>query len=230
MPRDQYHYQHRHQHSHQHSLEVSNSLEVSQSEQSSYTPHGEAQRHALVQAAYELIAENGFEGLRTRDVADRAGVNIATLHYYFKYKEDLIRGVVEYIQQKFAERHAPSSTLPATGLEELRQELVDQEYLLQHAPETYKVLFELAMRSLRDPFIKSIMPALDTGWRSHIQGYLTAGVQQGLFRADLDIEAASAALIAFLKGCVLQRIINPQAFPTEQVHAEIERWLTGHAR
>ena len=215
--------QHRHQHNHDHSPEVSHS------ERSAYTPHGEAQRHALVHAAYELIAKEGFEGLRTRDVADKADVNVATLHYYFKTKEDLIRGVMEYIQQKFAERHTPTSTQP-TGLEELRQELADQEYLLQHAPETYIVLFELAMRSLRDPFIKSIMPVLDTGWRSHIQTYLTAGVQQGLFRADLDIEAASAALIAFLKGCVLQRIINPQAFPTEQVLAEIERWLTGHAR
>ena len=220
---------HQHQHTHDHSLEVSNSLEVSHSERGSYTPHGEAQRHALVHAAYELIAQEGFEGLRTRDVALKAGVNIATLHYYFKYKEDLIRGVVEYIQQKFLERHAPAA-FPTTGLEELRQELADQEYLLQHAPEAYKVLFELGMRSLRDPFIKSIMPQLDTGWRSHIRAYLSAGVQEGVFRADLDIEAASAALIAFLKGCVLQRIINPQAFPTEKVHAEIERWLTGHAR
>lgn len=218
-----------HQHTHNHSLEVNNSLEVSHSERGTYTPHGEAQRQALVRAAYELIAQEGFEGLRTRDVALKAGVNIATLHYYFKYKEDLIRGVVEYIQQKFLERHSPLAP-PATGLEELRQELADQDYLLQHAPEAYKVLFELGMRSLRDPFIKSIMPQLDTGWRSHIRAYLAQGVQEGVFRADLDIEAASAALIAFLKGCVLQRIINPQAFPTEKVQAEIERWLTGHAR
>lgn len=226
MPHDQQRYQN----SHQHSLEVSNSLEASNSERS-YTSRGEAQYQALIHAAYELIAKEGFEGLRTRDVADRAGVNVATLHYYFPHKEDLIRGVVDYIRQQFMERHAPTSTTPpATGLEEFRQELADQEYLLQHAPETYIVLFELGMRSLRDPFIKSIMPMLDAGWRSHIQSYLDEGVQQGLFRADLDIEAASAALIAFLKGCLLQRIINPHAFPAERVHAELEHWLTGHAR
>ena len=218
-----------HHHQQRHSLEAQNAPEGS-SERGCYTPHGEAQRHALVHAAYELIAEKGFEGLRTRDVAYRANVNIATLHYYFPHKEDLIRGVVEYIRQQFTQRHASTSTPPATGLEELHQELADQEYLLQHAPETYIVLFELGMRSLRDPFIKSIMPRLDAGWRDHIKYYLTEGVQQGSFRPDLDIEAASAALIAFLKGCLLQRIINPQAFPAERVHAEIERWLTGHAR
>src|SRR5579885_2439293 len=223
-------HQHRHQHSYRHSLEVSNSLEVSHSVQSSYTPHGEAQRHALVHAAYELIAEKGFEGLRTRDVAYRANVNIATLHYYFPHKEDLIRGVLEYIREQFTERHTLTPKLPETALEEFRQELIDQDYQLTHAPEAYIVLFELGMRSLRDPFIKSIMPLLDTGWRSHIQSYLAQGVREGVFRADLDVEAAAAGLVAFLKGCVLQRVINPQDFPTERVYAELEHWLTGHAR
>src|SRR6185437_3442673 len=46
------------------------------------TPHGVAQRRELVLAAFNLIAEKGFEGLRTRDVAQRADLNIATLHYY----------------------------------------------------------------------------------------------------------------------------------------------------
>ena len=34
-----------------------------------HTAHGEAQRQALARAAYQIIAESGFEGLRTRDVA-----------------------------------------------------------------------------------------------------------------------------------------------------------------
>jgi hypothetical protein len=40
----------------------------------------EKRRQELVQAAFNLIAEHGFEGLRTRDVAAEVGVNIATLH------------------------------------------------------------------------------------------------------------------------------------------------------
>src|SRR2546430_7157743 len=53
------------------------------------TTHADERRRSLVLAAYDLIAEKGFEDLRTRDVAARAGVNIATLHYYFASKEDL---------------------------------------------------------------------------------------------------------------------------------------------
>ena len=61
----------------------------------------EQRRQDLVLAAFELLAEKGFEGLRTRDVAARAGVNIATLHYYFPTKEALIGGVVEHVMTRF---------------------------------------------------------------------------------------------------------------------------------
>jgi len=56
----------------------------------------ERRRQELVLAAFHQIAEHGFEGLRTREVAAEARVNIATLHYYFPTKEALIRGVLEH--------------------------------------------------------------------------------------------------------------------------------------
>ena len=45
------------------------------------TPPRPDGRQALIGAAYQRIANDGFEGLRTRDVAADVGVNIATLHY-----------------------------------------------------------------------------------------------------------------------------------------------------
>src|SRR6266536_5102442 len=66
-------------------------------------------RQALVAAAFQRIASEGFEGLRTRDVAADAGVNIATLHYYFPTKEALIRGVIGHAMQRFA------ATIPSQG-------------------------------------------------------------------------------------------------------------------
>ena len=63
---------------------------------------GAERRQQLVLVAYRLIAEKGFEGLRTRDVADQVGINHATLHYHFPTKEDLIKGVVDYLIQKFS--------------------------------------------------------------------------------------------------------------------------------
>src|SRR5262249_49402586 len=76
-------------------------------------------RQALAAAAYRRIADGGFEGLRTRDVAADVGVNIATLHYYFPTKEALIRSVIGQAMRRFAE------TMPGEGspVEQLRGHL-----------------------------------------------------------------------------------------------------------
>ena len=66
--------------------------------------HGR-RRTALLQAAFDVLAEVGFEGLRTRAVAHRAGVNIATLHYYFPSKQHLIEGLAQLIGAKFVTLH-----------------------------------------------------------------------------------------------------------------------------
>src|SRR3979411_665872 len=69
--------------------------------------HKEDRQQALVRAAFNQIAERGFEGLRTREVAAGVGLNIATLHYYFPTKEALIRGVVAHAMDRFRSTLAP---------------------------------------------------------------------------------------------------------------------------
>lgn len=195
-----------------------------------HTRHGEAQREALVQAAFDLIAERGFEGLRTRDVAARTAVNIATLHYYFATKEDLIRSVVDALVEKFKTQREPHlAAQPRHPLIELRQELQDMQYQVRESPEIFAVLFELFMRSMRDPAIKAIMHDMDANWRKHITRYLSEGVAQGVFRQDLDIAAVASGLVALLKGFAIELMTSPDAFPTERFNTEVERWLTGCA-
>jgi AcrR family transcriptional regulator len=48
-------------------------------------------RAALLEAALELFAENGFHGAPTSLIAERAGVGVGTIYRYFKDKDELIR-------------------------------------------------------------------------------------------------------------------------------------------
>src|SRR5436305_6676047 len=108
---------------------------------------------ALIQAAFNQIAERGFEGLRTREVAAGVGLNIATLHYYFPTKEALIRGVVAHAMDRFRSTLAPHGS-PA---DQLRNHLRAVRKLLRDEPEVGAVMGELALRSARDPAMARIM-------------------------------------------------------------------------
>jgi AcrR family transcriptional regulator len=52
-------------------------------------------RRGILSAAEECFAAAGFVGATTRQVAARAGVNVATLHYHFGSKEKLYRAVLD---------------------------------------------------------------------------------------------------------------------------------------
>jgi AcrR family transcriptional regulator len=54
----------------------------------------ERTRAAILAAAGELIAEQGFAGTSLQQVADRAGVTKANVYYYFHTKEALLGGVI----------------------------------------------------------------------------------------------------------------------------------------
>src|SRR5437588_8000441 len=128
----------------------------------------EDREQALVQAAFKQIAERGFEGLRTREVAAEVGVNIATLHYYFPSKESLIRGVVEHAMERFRSTLAPHGS-PA---DQLRNHLRAVRKLLQAEPELGTVMGELALRSARDPAIAAILRETDDAWHKTMRGFL----------------------------------------------------------
>jgi DNA-binding transcriptional regulator YbjK len=61
------------------------------------TPKGERRRYALVNAAAELLREGGFEAVRHRAVARRAGLPLASTTYYFSSLDDLIASAVAHI-------------------------------------------------------------------------------------------------------------------------------------
>jgi DNA-binding transcriptional regulator YbjK len=61
------------------------------------TPKGERRRYALVSAAAELLREGGFDAVRHRAVARRAGLPLASTTYYFSSLDDLIARAVEHI-------------------------------------------------------------------------------------------------------------------------------------
>jgi len=52
-------------------------------------------RLKIAAAAEALFAQRGYEGTAVRDIAKKAGVNGAMIHYYFGSKEGLYRAILE---------------------------------------------------------------------------------------------------------------------------------------
>ena len=63
-----------------------------------------APRAAIVDAARRSLLERGFAGLSTRAVAERAGVPLSQVHYYFGSKQQLILDLLESENERRLQR------------------------------------------------------------------------------------------------------------------------------
>lgn len=117
----------------------------------------EERRLELVRAAFECVAEKGFEGLRLRDVAARVGLDHSTVHHYFPGKEDLVTGIVDYATQQF--------WTPGEPVGDLDDHLGALSRLIRERPRLFLVLRELDLRATRDPGVRAVLESRERGWR-----------------------------------------------------------------
>lgn len=61
------------------------------------TPKGERRRQALIESAAGLLDEGGFDAVRHRAVAERAGLPLASTTYYFDSLDVLVAAAVEHL-------------------------------------------------------------------------------------------------------------------------------------
>jgi AcrR family transcriptional regulator len=182
----------------------------------------------LVEIAYRLIAQNGLEGFRIRQVAADAGIDNGTLHYHFPSKEALILGVVDYLIEDLKNNRAVSWEVEQTALDELHMEFEDIRLRLHHTPEQFIVLSDLAVRSWRDPVIAKIFRKLDDGWRAHLEALLERGMQQCIFRNDLNVPLCARAIMVALRGIGYQARLPPRKVDEllSELAAQTEHWIT----
>ncbi len=188
--------------------------------------HRDKRRRSLVLAAYQLIAEKGFEQLRTRDVAIRANVNISTLHYYFASKEYLIRGVVDHLLDMFSSSSTSEQEIDNTDpLQQIRAMFLMTHHRFQTQPEMFIVLSELVLRSLRDPSLQPALQRLDMGWHTYLQYIITDGIQRKVFRANIDAGQMATKLIIQIKGFFFHQITQPEAIDFHSILTDVEQLL-----
>jgi AcrR family transcriptional regulator len=61
----------------------------------------------IFDAATDVFLEKGMDGARMQDIANRAGINKALLHYYYRTKDRLFTAVFEKIAGLMFEKFAP---------------------------------------------------------------------------------------------------------------------------
>ena len=172
-------------------------------------------------AAFRRIASEGFEGLRTRDVAADVGLNVATLHYYFPTKEALIRGVVGHAMSRFRTTLEPAGTPGGR----LAAHFSGVRRLYRDEPELFAVMGEVAQRAARDPAIAAIFKDMSETWHAALRGLLKRAQAEGAIDQKLEPDAVASLVIATLRGMFMVPLATTSNAELERSLGQLERFI-----
>jgi AcrR family transcriptional regulator len=197
------------------------------------TPRARSKRERILEAARRVAAHHGFDATRMEQIATEAGVSKGTLYNFFSSKEDLLVESVLHTYQTSIEVFPQVGDESAPALDRLQAlieslaggfEAASRELLL--AQQAWGVVLRAPEARER---LRSALREIYAGWGREIELILAAGIEQGVFRADIDRALASSTFIATFDGLLHRAGFadpeQPGTCSTEGVRRSLE-WLT----
>jgi len=185
------------------------------------------QRERLLEAAYDLVGEVGVSGLRTRDIAERAGVNLATLHYCFESKDVLVRALFEFIRGKFRAEVDVQSLETLSPEERVVAFTRLRVHIVRDMPASVRVWRIFIGEIWTNALVREIVLEHSRELRSRYAAVLAEGMDRGLFPGlpTTDPQIAASLLMALHDGLMFQWALDPEAFSLDEYAWSITAWL-----
>lgn len=178
------------------------------------TPKGERRRAALVEAGSQLLVESGFNAVRHRGVAERAGLPLASTTYYFSSLDDLVTAVVEHQARKELERGrqrlgelATRQRGVATVVDLMLDNLLGPQQPTAEADAEFVLLrYERLVATGRRPYLRPLMRTLGEELRELLtEIFARSGKPVGSDELE--------SLIALVDGAVVNALIEVDPDP-----------------
>jgi AcrR family transcriptional regulator len=169
----------------------------------------EETRERILVAAREVIGRKGKRGATTREIADVAAVNEATLFRHFGTKEALLVACAQHFCG-YLELADVSAQL--TG--DLRDDLFALARLMLSRFESLQDMIRWSL--VEQDYEKDIFA--ETAWRPQlaIVGVMTAFMQRRIDAGELDGDAQRLALV--FSGLVFMHALGSKKFPDSPLH------------
>ncbi len=182
-----------------------------------------ATRERLLHAAVELMAEVGVDRVRTRSIAERAGVNPALVHYHFGSVSAL---VMEAAQDALLRTLGPAIEAFRSG-ETIRDSIrAILRWIDRHGEDApgSTILAEAMVKATQNASFRRWATRASRRFRGVILDRLRAARETGELDPALDLPATSILLAAALDGLLFHRLVD-STLDVMQVAGPLEAML-----
>ena len=165
------------------------------------TEHPINAREKILQAAFTVLAREGYENTSIKDIAEEAGVAQGLVHYHYKSKQQLVLAVLAFVCQKVE--------LGVEGEAGALQAFEQTKAMLKESRATNSLYIQLIGVSLHDPVIGPGVRDFIRSDRAHVEDI----ARQVLAERELDPTPArgiAGVVWAAILGIMVQSLVDPE--------------------
>jgi AcrR family transcriptional regulator len=177
---------------------------------------------ALLNAAAELVIEEGVRSLTLARVGERAGYSRGLATHYFGSKQALLQRLAHATQSGFV----PGLDGVPPGLGRLLRLIDGYIGALGQLRMPSRAFLLLWAEAATAADLAAIFRERDEAFRSDLREDITAGITDGTIRPDAAADDVAVAVLAQLRGIGLQRLVDSPAVDTEWLRRSVSGyWL-----
>lgn len=171
-------------------------------------------RLAILDAAVDLLIDEGYAHLTTRRVSERAGVAQSTQMFHFPTRESFLLEALGRVAQRMTEEALDGIAFDAMRDPERREALLDQAWAAFSSP-VARAATELWVASYNEPELAAAMRQLEGDVASLVSGAASSTLPE--LAEDPRFGAMLDAAIALMRGLAL-------SLPVAGAEATEARW------
>jgi AcrR family transcriptional regulator/transposase-like protein len=177
--------------------------------------HADAAMDNIRAAACKTFARRGLAEARIKDIAQEAGVSSATVHYYFKSKEQVLLAALEWSNEQWDVKALRIGQETPSPIEALRRYLLWCLPLDGGSRDYYHLWLETWVASKRHPELVGPCAAMSAEFESFIQTIVEAGTKTGVFAPVAPASEVAKRIATMITGLSLKSAVGYERWAPE---------------
>lgn len=178
----------------------------------------------IIEAAVEVIAENGYHASQVSKIAKKAGVADGTIYLYFKNKEDILVSVFEEKMGQFIEQTENSIKQKEDANKKLLA-LIEMHFQQLASNPHLAVVTQLELRQ-SNPELRVKINQVLKPYLTLIDSIIKEGMEDGLFRKELILPLVRQMIFGTLDETVTNWVMKERKYNLVDQAGDVHQLLT----
>ncbi|MFZ5754308.1 MAG: TetR/AcrR family transcriptional regulator [Bacillota bacterium] len=168
-----------------------------------------SQAQKILDAAYECLATRGYAQVSLRDIAQKAGVVLSQLNYYYGSKQGLFIEVVNMMTKKYLarfEEYLKEGTTPQEKMASLKRFFQE---MLNNDPGLFRIFYDLTGLALWSPVFSSLLRKLFRELSQKIEEYILIQTLPGENFRGYSSHNIARMILGAMYGTAIQVLLDP---------------------